>query len=402
MLEQQHPDLEFKRLLLCSRMHLSPSAVSQLQALTRHKPDFELLFDLAVRHKVEQLLYKTLRSQIAGPFPAEQLEPLKERCEEISSRNVALARHLLNIVAELDSQGIASIPYKGPVLTQQIYGDLSMRRYFDLDLLVHPKQYSLAKAFFESQGYTLTAESAAEWECTYAKRDVTPPVLVDLHQAIMPPRFWVDFDFQRLQGRLTTVDLLGRDVSTLSPEDLLLVLCAHASKPADRWKKLRYICDVAELLRRYGDDMNWDDVLSTARELDTYRMTMLGVHLAESLLDVGLPRAVCRQGDASWLSPLQHHIIEVQLKRTTLNERSETYANPEFYLRLRNQVTKGLPTFLFLSKRALRRASVVRLRDLDDIQFPKVLYPLYIPAFALQTVLGRAKSSGRGDQSGAD
>jgi hypothetical protein len=358
-----------------------------LHDLAQRNIDFGVLYEIAIRHKVEQLLYRTLELKVPDLFPADYLVPLRERCEKIFARNLALADHLVTILEQLTSHGIAAIPYKGPVLTAQIYGDLSLRRFFDLDLLVHPEQYSLAGEVFQSYGYTLMAESGPAWECNLVNRAMNPPLNVDLHKSIMPSRFFVPFDFDRLRERLIPLPLFGeRTVPTLSPDDLLLVLCAHASKPADRWNKLRYICDIAELLRTHGKDMNWSGIFETGREIDAYRMTLLGIHLSHALLDAELPAEVSRQGKLSWLPALKNHVIEAQLKKTTMNERNEIYAHPEFYLRIRESVVRKPSTFLFLCKRALNRASATRIKDLESIQFPKFLYPVYFIAFPLQVL----------------
>jgi hypothetical protein len=83
--------------------------------------------------------------------------------------------------------------------------------------------------------------------------------------------------------------LLGTTVSTLAPEDLLLALCAHGAKEC--WGKLKWICDVAELIRAYPN-LDWDRVLTQAKQLHSQRMLLLGVGLARELLGVRVPETV--------------------------------------------------------------------------------------------------------------
>ena len=72
-------------------------------------------------------------------------------------------------------------------------------------------------------------------------------------------------------------------------EDLLIVLCVHGSKHA--WEQLKWVCDVAELLRAY-DRLDWDQIFSSASMWRCRRLLIMGVSLAHRLFDVPLPSAV--------------------------------------------------------------------------------------------------------------
>ena len=78
-------------------------------------------------------------------------------------------------------------------------------------------------------------------------------------------------------------------VRTLSPEDLLLILCVHGAKHL--WSQLGWISDVAELVRGHPS-ADWPWLLAEARALGSERMLLLGLFLARDLLDAPLPEAV--------------------------------------------------------------------------------------------------------------
>jgi hypothetical protein len=56
-------------------------------------------------------------------------------------------QQLLQTLELLRESGIQTVPFKGPALAVQAYGDLSLRQYDDLDLLIHeadvPRAYQL-------------------------------------------------------------------------------------------------------------------------------------------------------------------------------------------------------------------------------------------------------------------
>ena len=83
-------------------------------------------------------------------------------------------------------------------------------------------------------------------------------------------------------------------MKTFSAEDLLFSLCVHGSRHL--WERLGWICDVAELISRH--DLRLDALLKRAATADTERMFLLGLHLAERLLDAPLPAEVKRRCDS--------------------------------------------------------------------------------------------------------
>jgi hypothetical protein len=84
---------------------------------------------------------------------------------------------------------------------------------------------------------------------------------VDLHWAIAERHFSFPLDTVGLWSRLDRISLGGSDVCTFSPEDLLLILCVQGFK--DAWKRLKHICDVAEVIRVH-QDIDWDRVVEQA------------------------------------------------------------------------------------------------------------------------------------------
>jgi hypothetical protein len=83
-----------------------------------------------------------------------------------------------------------------------------------------------------------------------------------------------------------TVSIQGKQMLTLSAEDSFLVLCAHGSKHL--WKRLGWICDVAQLVSRQHD-LDWTVIFERAADLGLVRILWLGLLLASNLLGVALP-----------------------------------------------------------------------------------------------------------------
>lgn len=118
----------------------------------------------------------------------------------------------------------------------------------------------------------------------YVRKDRS--VTVDLQWVMTDGPFVFRLDRDRFWRRSTKVNLAGSAVPGFSPEDLLIILCVHGSKHA--WERLKWVCDVAELLRAHPG-LNWAYVLDAALELRCRRLVLMGLALAQTLFGVTLP-----------------------------------------------------------------------------------------------------------------
>jgi hypothetical protein len=76
---------------------------------------------------------------------------------------------------------------------------------------------------------------------------------------------------------------------------MLLILCFHAA--AHNWGSLKWICDIAEFVRKYPN-LKWHVVLRRARQLGCCRILLAGVTLARDAVGVPLPEVLEREGRA--------------------------------------------------------------------------------------------------------
>jgi len=264
--------------------------------------EWEHLLRIADEHSMMPLLFWHLADAPPELVPATVLARLRERFHHNAQRNLFLTAKLIKLLDLLKAHELPAIPYKGLVLAASSYGNLALREFVDLDLLVHKRDVPRAKELLSAAGYQpqfrLTrAQEAAflRYNCEHAFVHEDDRSMVDLHWAITERFFSFPLDPECLWERLHRVPLGGSDVPTFSPEDSLLILCVHGSK--DAWERLKYVCDVAELVRTH-QDMDWRRVVERAGRLGSERMLFLGLLLARDLLEMPLPEEVSRRAHA--------------------------------------------------------------------------------------------------------
>ncbi len=112
---------------------------------------------------------------------------------------------------------------------------------------------------------------------------------IDLHWRITQHYLPFPLDMEALWQRVETIELEGKPVSCLSPEDTLLLLCVHGT--VHRWAELGWISDIACLIERFPT-LDSEGVLVHSRHLNSERMVLLGLSLCRDLLGTELPTGV--------------------------------------------------------------------------------------------------------------
>jgi hypothetical protein len=221
---------------------------------------------------------------------------LRDRFRRNTISNLLLASELRSLLDRFEAAGIKAIPFKGPTLAAYAYGDLALRQFHDLDLLLRRDDVLAAKNLLVESGYRAEhrfsqAQEAAllRSECEYTFKG---SVYVELQWEIVPANFAFTINDAALWQRVREIEVEGLCLPMLAPEDLLLILCAHGTK--HNWTRLAWIADVAEVLR-HGGEINWPALLERARKLGGTRMLCLGTGLAHHLLGASLPVTLARK-----------------------------------------------------------------------------------------------------------
>ncbi len=308
---------EIKLLLSC----VQPDSETKTAELFRKRPREDLnwheLIRLAEQHAVLPLLYRHLQSADPQVVPSALWRELQHCFQENARRNLAMTAELLKLLKLFTLHQIPAIPYKGPILASAIYGDVALRQYDDLDVLVPQQDVLKTKALLLSQDYqpefTLTPTQEAAYlrsSCEYNFAHPTKGIHLEIHWHIVRPYFKFPLDPARLWENLERISLAGTHVHSLGPEDLLLILCVH-NGGKHHWERLGWICDVAELIHQRRD-IQWKRLIAHATRYGVLRILWLGLFLAHHLLGVSLPDEVRQAVEADrMVKPLATQVCDM-------------------------------------------------------------------------------------------
>jgi hypothetical protein len=110
-------------------------------------------------------------------------------------------------------------------------------------------------------------------------------VTIELHWSLAPRRYILSFDPAPIWQRAVTTVFAGSSIQCLSQEDTFLCLAAHATKHC--WCSLKWICDLAQLIR--SSPLDWDRIRHHAAREGMLRLTLLAVYLTAEFLHTDAP-----------------------------------------------------------------------------------------------------------------
>jgi hypothetical protein len=234
---------------------------------------------------------------------------LRTRFNQVCARNYELAKKLVDLTSLLEKEGIAVLAYKGAPLAKAVYGGLALRQYNDLDLVIHKEHQVKVVRLMRGWGFRIVPRPALPRIRPYLGRPEDPrnveriqdiefcapdsTYYVDLHWQL-GDLFWrpLNPDAEKFWDRAERLDLPQGSVSTLCREDLFLALCAHGNR--HRWICLKWLVDVAELLRKAGT-FDWLRIEEMVRlRAGVGASASVAVILAHDLLEVPVPPEIER------------------------------------------------------------------------------------------------------------
>lgn len=248
------------------------------------------------------LVYRRLRQSA----PQASAPALLQEYRLQTLRAALHTRGIEETAARLTRAGVQPLLLKGWAVAR-LYPEPGLRPFCDIDWLVPPDQFAVARAALDADGANLPSDPE-----THSHSVACGPHLVDLHYRIP------DLDgrsLEELYDRSRLVPLGATTVRVLGPEDQLRLSAVHFLRHGG-WRPL-WLCDLALMLEQAGTDFDWDHCLRGSPRQRDWLLCVF--HLCQQLLGARLDRVpaghrVCRP--PSWL------------RRTVLKHWGRPYRGP--------------------------------------------------------------------------
>ncbi|HVA80162.1 MAG TPA: nucleotidyltransferase family protein [Candidatus Binataceae bacterium] len=361
---------EAQFILACITTPATPASQARARALAGGKLDWDEVRQIANWHGVMPLVYRFVCA-LTDAVPESFAAAIRADYFGNALRNVGVARELVRIAGALEALGIGVIALKGPVLAISAYGDLTLRQFSDLDILIHERDLPrvadlLAESGYYPRRYKRERADGGYFQSSedeFASADGTR--LIDVHWRLVPSYFPFAPDADGVWERAVRVPVEGYSVATLAPADAMMFVIAHAAKHG--WPALRPSCDAAALAARA--ELDWAALAADAARLGCTRMLLLAAVLAAGMVGAEVPAAIL--GAAAADPPLAPLAGKIRARMF-----AHTGARPTLFHEWIVPLTaiERLPDRI---RYCLVRGFKPTIDDWEFIALPRALYPLY-------------------------
>ena len=204
-----------------------------------------------------------------------------------AARALAQVRLLGTITQAFNEAAIPVLPYKGPALSLQLYGDAALRRSTDLDLVVAKADYARARAVLGAlglpsrRGHSAHQERALFSWLGHASFGRGRDDFVELHWRFAPIQFAFALDPESAMSR-SSIAMVGRTrMRRMATDDLLVTLAMHGARHL--YERLEWLSGVVRLLRTTSSPPS--ALAQHASTLHARRMLLSSVVVANRVLE---------------------------------------------------------------------------------------------------------------------
>jgi len=356
--------------LVLNSIRLDRTKDGRICELLQNELNWPFVLQIAEYNRVLPLLYQSLKTVGQEHVPAEVMASMEQVYQANGRRTLRLALKLLHLQDLLNSQEIDCIPFKGPALAIQAYGDLYLRYFTDLDILVHKRDipriyYLLAESGYSPEipvgiiGPKRLVRVNKDFHFTYQED------FLELHGEVVEEASSHPIDSEYFWHGRQSIQLLGREIPALSPENNLLMVCMQATM--DRWDQLKWIADLAYLCQA-STNLDWLAMLERVERLGFHRTLCLSLQLAEEPGGA----AFSSQVRARFLADRSARLLAEQVRRRLApeGETKRIFGNTGFILRSRERLIHRLYYIL-------NQAFIPKPVDWTSVPLPDALSPVY-------------------------
>lgn len=215
-----------------------------------------------------------------------------------SQKNLMFFAEMLRLLKIFEENMITLIPYKGPLMAFLAYGDLSLREFSDLDMLIHKEDFPAVKKILLNDDYKplLNLDYSKEVEYLKSQREykfknIKNGLILEIQWNTVGSSFTFpnEFSYPLDQENFKLISIYNRNIKIFSSEDLILILSLHVAEHL--WERLSWICDIVEFIKR-TENINWDQIIKKADFLGIERILYLNLALSQTIFNLELPDKV--------------------------------------------------------------------------------------------------------------
>ncbi|AZS16349.1 nucleotidyltransferase family protein [Paenibacillus lutimineralis] len=322
-------DIEALLVLKACSLKLSEDESNEIKRYLTDEMNAGKFLYYCVHHRVVPLVWRNLEKlKITSRLESTVRRTMRSVCADVAHRNQSFYKEIQKVNHAFSQIGIKALLLKGAALAPLLYQDITLREFGDVDYLIRLEDATIIKEALLRLGYVQGSYNPDTQQVIPVKRKeeiyrqmhthelvefIKPnpdnpgfAFMIDLNHAIFwrtdklsRERFQIDSEI--FMNNAKSVDILGSKVYTMSPEHMLLQLCAHFYSEAvyflwDKdWKRnksevcLYRFCDIREFINALPVD--WKLLLDLCRLHQLEEPVYFSLASVRNILDTDVPEA---------------------------------------------------------------------------------------------------------------
>jgi hypothetical protein len=316
---------EAELVLRSSVINPTEKDIEKINEVISYDLDWGYFLYLCTHHRVIPLVWRTLSElNLINYVENHVRRVMKSAVNGIAFQNKAVFKEVERINELLYEKGIKTILLKGCNLAPFVYGDIALRQFGDIDILVRIEDIQTITKILEDEGYiqgfldvNSTSVTPATREEKLFKRLNTHEIVefIKLNPDINCPYFMIDINFSIIwrgsdntkkvfdcsqlieSAQRKSIDSLS--MYCISPEYQVVQLAAHLYSEAvffcfhSNWYRdksdlnLIKFCDINELI--HSSKIDWDHLYELVKNLNMDEAVYYSLTLLKKLFPMSIP-----------------------------------------------------------------------------------------------------------------
>lgn len=304
-----HERLSAGACALLGMLRYDTKAAPAIPARNLPPQGWEDVLGLAFRHGVAPLLLRALEaSGVLTELPNHVRTRLEEERRATALSNLRKYGQFRRIAQVLRGANIPVMALKGLHVAELVYRDISLRYMSDMDILVPRVEVQRTIAALRSIGYGYdedvsgAAPGMLGTKCNIGLAHQRLNVWLEIHWALTEPGDCYAPPMDDIWRSAVPARLGDADALVMSPEFLLLHVCAHLACNHVFGFNLRGLCDIGEIVHAHPE-LDWHTFTELGQRHGWTRGVAAALRLARDHLGASVPGDVLMALGSDALDP---------------------------------------------------------------------------------------------------
>lgn len=283
--------------LILAAFKLNPDlgSINRLNSALENVKDWSSFSKIAIERGLAPLLHKQVHKlSNAHLIPPSVKELLKQTYFRTLSRSMLMYAHFDELCKLFKDEGLNFIPLKGVYLSKNLYKDVALRQFSDMDLLFKPVDGPRALLVLDKIGYKATEDHQSVLiqsftEIIHYMPMVKQEVSVEVHIKLHSRNTSYFLDPVKVWEKAEQYESNGFVLNRMAYNDLLIHVALHLDKHFQK-SSLQFTCylDLVNLVENKPLDFSWDNFEARCDEYNCKNEVFLHLILAERYLYLNL------------------------------------------------------------------------------------------------------------------